>query len=255
MAGLAATCPEVLTLPVEAQAVLAGVVVLLAISSELHKSQVDGVYREAMVKFGKGIEPIALPKQFELKLITEVVATPAELVDALMEETLRPLWEPNLKSIKRKTKTSPLQIEYIGVTAPHEVSYDLETMPVKQMYRATVNNFVVHELCVSNKGLQKTSTIYHVEEVANRPGVLRVSYYCQVYSEDEARDKLKRMVSLKTYMSFADRKGVPVGSLDEINTKAKGFALGEDDIITEEDEDSFIDNDIASVAGEIDQFG
>jgi len=108
MAGLAATCPEVLTLPVEAQAVLAGVVVLLAISSELHKSQVDGVYREAMVKFGKGIEPIALPKQFELKLITEVVATPAELVDALMEETLRPLWEPNLKSIKRKTKTSPL---------------------------------------------------------------------------------------------------------------------------------------------------
>ena len=62
LAGLAATWPEVMALPVEAQAVLAGFVILLAISSELHKSQVDGVYREAMVKFGKGIEPIALPK-------------------------------------------------------------------------------------------------------------------------------------------------------------------------------------------------
>jgi len=63
------------------------------------------------------------------------------------------------------------------------------------------------------------------------------------------------MVSLKTYMSFADRKGVPVGSLDEINAKAKGFTLGDDDVITEEDGDSFIDNDIISVAGDIDQFG
>ena len=63
------------------------------------------------------------------------------------------------------------------------------------------------------------------------------------------------MVSLKTYMSFVDRKGVPVGNLDEINSKAKGFSVGEDDVITEEDGDSFIDNDIVSVAGEIDQFG
>ena len=56
-------------------------------------------------------------------------------------------------------------------------------------------------------------------------------------------------------MSFADRKGVPVGSLDEINAKAIGFTLGDDDVITEEDGDSFIDNDIISVAGDIDQFG
>ena len=255
MAGLAATCPEVMSLPVEAQAVLAGVVILLAISSELHKSQVDSVYREAMVQFGKGIEPIALPKQFDLKLITEIVATPAEFADALTEELLRPLWEPSLKSIKKKSKTSPLLIEYIGVTSPKEVSYDFETMPIKQMYKSTLNSFVVHELCVSEKGLQKASTIYHVEEIANRPGVLKITYYCLVFSEDEARDKLKRMVSLKTYLNFADRKGVPVGSLDEINAKAKGFALGEDDVITEEDDDSFIDNDIVSVAGEIDQFG
>ena len=108
MAGLAATCPEVMALPVEAQAMLAIVVILMAISSELHKSQVDGIYREAMVKFGKGIEPIALPKQFELKLITEVVATPAEFADALMLETLRPLWDPKLKSIKKNAKTSSL---------------------------------------------------------------------------------------------------------------------------------------------------
>ena len=101
--------------------------------------------------------------------------------------------------------------------------------------KVNFNSFIVHEYCVSNKGLNKNTTIYLVEEIVNRPGILRISQFCQVYSEDEARDKLKRMISLRTYLGLSDRKGIPVGYLDEINTKAKGISIGDVEVVTEED--------------------
>ena len=129
----------------------------------------------------------------------------------------------------------------------------METMPPRKVEKATVSSFLVHELGITNKGLNKNTVIYHVEEIANRPGSLRVTQYCSVYSEDEARSKLKRMISLKAFLSFSNRKGVPVGNLDEVNAKAKTY-VGGVEAVTEEDEDddSYDDNGIESVAGEID---
>ena len=46
------------------------------------------------------------------------------------------------------------------------------------------------------------------------------------------------------------RKGAPVGNLSEIQAKAKEIALGDVDVVTEED-DSCYDNGIESVNGEI----
>ena len=67
-----------------------------------------------------------------------------------------------------------------------------------------------------NQGLAKATTIYLLEEIAFRPGVLRVTQCGQVNSEDEGRAKLKRFISLKTMLGMSDRNGLPVGNLEEI---------------------------------------
>ena len=43
-----------------------------------------------------------LPKQFNIKLVTVLTASPAEFADALASESLRPLWEPKLKEVKKE---------------------------------------------------------------------------------------------------------------------------------------------------------
>ncbi len=143
-----------------------------------------------------------------------------------------------------------MEIEYIGTSAPHEVSYDFEIMAAQS--GSPLTSFLVNELTVMNKGLKKQTSIYLLEEIANRPGVLRVTQFCQVSSEDEARSKLKKLISLKTMLGLVDRKGAPVGNLAEITTRAK--AINDDDIdgiSEEEDGDSYEDNEIESVKGEI----
>ena len=77
-----------------------------------------------------------------------------------------------------------------------------------------------------------------------------MTQFCQVSSEDEGRNKLKRLISLKVMLGLIDRKGAPVGNLSEIQAKAKEIALGDVDVVTEED-DSCYDNGIESVNGEI----
>ena len=44
----------------------------------------------------------SLPKQFNIKLVTVLTASPAEVADALASESLRPLWEPKLKEVKKE---------------------------------------------------------------------------------------------------------------------------------------------------------
>lgn len=55
-----------------------------------------------MATYKSVIFPVPLPKKFELKLRTEVQATPAEFAEALANEDQRPQWEPKLKSIAKK---------------------------------------------------------------------------------------------------------------------------------------------------------
>ena len=67
-----------------------------------------------------------------------------------------------------------------------------------------------------NQGLQKQTTLYLLEEIANYPGNLRVTQFSQINSEDEARSKLKKFISLRTMLSLIDGKGAPVGYQAEI---------------------------------------
>lgn len=101
---------------------------------------------------------------------------------------------------------------------------------------------MVHELTIKNKGMVKAISIYLLEEIKNRPGLLRVTQFCQVNSEDEARSKLKRLISLRTMLSFLDRKATPVGNLAEITLRAKQIANDEKLGLVAEEDDSFDDD-------------
>lgn len=116
-----------------------------------------------------------------------------------------------------------------------------------------LNSFMVHEETVLNGGLQKSQAIYLLEEIANRPGVLRVTQFSHVNSEDDGRNKLKRLIGLRTMLGLIDRKGRPVGNLAEITEKAKQINNDEIEILTEEDSSFEDDNGIESVKGEIEQ--
>lgn len=142
-----------------------------------------------------------------------------------------------------------MEIEYIGITAPHEIGYDFEVMTTQS--GSPLTTFLVNEMTVMNRGLQKCQSLYLLEEIVNRPGVLRVTQMCLVQSETEARSKLKRLISLKTMLGHIDRKGAPVGNLAEITIRAKAIADGDIVEVSEEDDDSYNDNGIESVNGEI----
>lgn len=64
-------------------------IIVLAISHELHNMSVKSAYREALAKMGKGLESTPLPKKFALKLTAEMETTPAEFADALADEMQR----------------------------------------------------------------------------------------------------------------------------------------------------------------------
>ena len=59
-----------------------------------------------------------LPKQFNMKLVTVINASPAEIANALAEETLRPLWEPKLREVK-KEPNGMLSLQYVGYTTQY----------------------------------------------------------------------------------------------------------------------------------------
>ncbi len=107
-----------------------------------------------------------------------------------------------------------MTLEYVNSSVPHQVHYDFETLPSKVNVgpkKQTLACYMIHEHLVMNQGLQKQTTIYLLEEIANCPGNLRVAQFSQINSEDEARGKLKKFISLRTMLSLIDRKGAPVG--------------------------------------------
>ena len=150
-----------------------------------------------------------LPKKFSLKLLSVIQATPSEFADMLVEEKMRPQWEYKLKQVKKKTASS-LELEYVGLTNAHVVNYDFEQFPERAGLPAS---FLIHEHTEKNKGIATQTVIYLLEEVMNRPGFLRVSCFCEVSSENEARSRIKNMLSLTAAMQCLDRKKLPAGSL------------------------------------------
>ena len=113
--------------------------------------------------------------------------------------------------------------------------------------------FMIHEHTIKSKGMAKVTSIYLLEEIAGRSGMLRISYFTQVTSEEEARQKIDTISSLVMTVQSLDRKGnQPVGSLKQIMEKAK--TMGGDDLdlsgVSEENE-SQADDGIESVKGDI----
>ena len=144
-----------------------------------------------------------------------------------------------------------MQLEYVGVSGAHDVSYDLEILPLISAQLA-MHNFMVFETTKTNSGINTTESIYLLEEIRERPGKLRVTYFTQVNSEDDARNKIKRFTSLKTMLAQSDRAIKVVGNLAEIQVKAKAIAAdGDISVVSEDEDESQEDNDIASVHGDI----
>ena len=61
-------------------------IILLAISHEIHTMRVKQTFKETLAQLNKGAEMRPLPKKYALKLTTEIDATPAEFADALIDE-------------------------------------------------------------------------------------------------------------------------------------------------------------------------
>ena len=146
-----------------------------------------------------------------------------------------------------------MTLEYVNSSTANEVHYDFEQLASKYNVgpkKQTLACYLIHEHLIMNQGLQKQTTLYLLEEIANYPGNLRVTQFSQINSEDEARGKLKKFISLRTMLSLIDRKGAPVSYQAEIQTKAKEIDF-DANVVIEEDESSYDDNDIESVRGEI----
>ena len=107
-----------------------------------------------------------------------------------------------------------MELQYHGIVNAHNVTYEFEPLPMSAGKPAT---FLIHELTAKNAGIAKVNSLYLLEEIAGREGMLRVSYFTQVTNEDEVRAKIKSIASLVTTIECLDRKGnPPVGSLRSI---------------------------------------
>jgi len=62
-------------------------------------------------------------------------------------------------------------------------------------------SFLVVENTAKNQGLLNTTSLYFLEEVASRAGLLRVTFFTQAGSESEARNRLKNLQSLCAMLS------------------------------------------------------
>lgn len=62
-----------------------------------------------------------------MKLVTVINASPAEIAKALSNESLRPLWEPKLREVKKEV-SGMLSLQYVGTTTQYQRSFDFEQL-------------------------------------------------------------------------------------------------------------------------------
>ena len=153
-----------------------------------------------------------MPKQFNAKLVTVINASPAEIANALADETLRPLWEPKLREVK-KEPNGMLSLQYVGYTTQYQRSFDFEQLPNNSRQR----RFLIHERILINKGQNKSVRLYLLEEIKNKPFFLRVTVMSKVNSEDEGRSLLKSFTSLRIMLSQMDRKEETIGNMSMLS--------------------------------------
>ena len=88
-----------------------------------------------------------LPKQFNMKLVTVVKVSPAEIADALVDGTLRQKWGPNLSDAK-KSNNGMLALHYIGCSTKYEHAFNFEALSTSSKSK----NFLIHESIRINSG-------------------------------------------------------------------------------------------------------
>ena len=149
-----------------------------------------------------------LPKQFNMKLVTVVNATPAEVANALADETQRPLWEPKLREVKKEAN-GMLSLQYVGYKTQYQRGFTFENLDNNVRQR----RFLINENVLINRGQNQSTRLYLLEEIKNKPFYLRVTLMTKVNSEDEGRSILKSFTSLRIMLSQMDRKEETIGNM------------------------------------------
>lgn len=135
--------------------------------------------------------------------MTSLVATPDEIADALVNPALRQLWDLNIEKIAKRDDNS-LDITYGTSSSKYHVTHVL--LNHSQTY-------ICQEHLRINGGQLSQTRLYKIEEVENRPYLVRVVLYVGSSSVDEARNYVKNLNSLRNFVGCENRPHQVVASL------------------------------------------
>ena len=99
----------------------------MIIAHEINYQRVKASLKAQIGEKPKLTGPKSLPKQFNIKLVSVINASPAEVSEALSSENLRPLWEPKLREVKKEAN-GILSLQYVGYTTKYQRSFDFEQL-------------------------------------------------------------------------------------------------------------------------------
>ena len=122
--------PHVIThIAAEARIAIAAMVVLHLISRELAVSRSRTHVAGLNAKMKSAVSIQTLPREFNVKLVMMLMATPDEVTDCLVNERKRSTWELNLRSVA-KLSSSPhtLELQYVNSQTKYEVVYSLQLL-------------------------------------------------------------------------------------------------------------------------------
>lgn len=122
--------PHVMTqVALEARIAIAAMVVLHLISCELALSRSNKHIASLNAKMKNVISMKTLPREFNVKLVMILMATPDEVADCLVNELKRPTWELNLRSVaKHSSSPHTLELQYVNSQTKYEVVYSLQLL-------------------------------------------------------------------------------------------------------------------------------
>jgi hypothetical protein len=192
-----------LGLTTEAQWTVLVVIVTYLITSLQQYLANEKVFKKEMeriIKLDAELHP--LPKQFSLRLITSVVATPDEIAEALTSEEQRKHWDIHISSCKQEN--GYLDIQYKNSGTFYQISHVLLNNQGK---------YIVRENKVRNGGQSQYNFFYLIEEVENRPYHARIMLFGAKQSESDARHQIKNLNSLRNFLQQKNRPEAIVASL------------------------------------------
>jgi len=127
--------------------VIYSIIALMIISHEINYRRQTSAAAKSVEQYSKHSSLKPLPKQFSMKLVTVINATPSEVANALADETQRPLWEPKLKEVK-KEENGMLSLQYVGYTTQYQRGFSFENLDNNLRQR----RFLINENVLINRG-------------------------------------------------------------------------------------------------------